>query len=143
MLLIDTEIAVVDQTIIDILKGMAEDSPNKRSRACLAPTSAWVQEMIICMMRESYVRPHKHPKTKPESYHVIEGELAVVIYTPEGEHYREIRLNKQTPFYRLKGGWFHEPIPMTDWVVYHEVYPGPFVKETDVEYAAWSAHETV
>lgn len=143
MLLMDAEISVIDGSIIELLKGMAEDSVNKRSRACLGPTSAAVQEMVIVLMKGSYIRPHRHPKTKAESYHIIEGELAVQIFTPEGEHYREIKLNKKTPFYRLKGGWFHQPVPLTDWVVYHETYEGPFNKETDVDYAPWASAEVV
>ena len=141
MLLMDAEISVIDGAIIDLLKDMARDSSNFRSRACLANTDNAVQEMVIVMGSTSYVRPHKHPKNKAESYHLIEGELLVKIFRDDGQLYREIKLNKKSPVYRLKGGWYHQPVPMSEWVVYHEVYPGPFIKEQDVMYATWAPEE--
>lgn len=141
MLLLDTEIAVVDATIIQILKGMADDAHNKRSRACMAHTDSPMQEMVIVLKEGSYIRPHRHPRGKSESYHIIEGELLVKVFTPDGQTYREIVLNKTTPFYRLKGGWYHQPKALTDYAVYHECYTGPFEKATDVQYADWAAQE--
>ena len=36
--------------------------------------------MIIALCSESHIPPHKHPKNKPESYHIIEGILKVNIF---------------------------------------------------------------
>lgn len=141
MLLMDAEISVVDGSIIEMLKEMARDNPKLRARASLGYTDNAVQEMVIVMGQESYVRPHRHPRNKAESYHLMEGELLVKVFREDGTLYKEIKMNKKTPFYRLKGGWYHQPVPLSEWVVYHEVYPGPFVKETDVQYASWAQAE--
>lgn len=139
--MMDAEISVVDGSIIDLLKSMAQDSSKKRSRACMGNTDSPVQEMVIVLQEGSYVRPHKHPKHKAESYHIVEGELLVKIFTEEGSLYREIKLNKKTPFYRLKGGWYHQPVSLTPVCVYHEVYAGPYNKDVDVLYAPWADEE--
>lgn len=141
MLLMDAEISVVDKSVLEMIVGMAEDSTNKRARACMAHTDAAVQEMVIALLYGSYIRPHRHPRHKCESYHVIEGELLVRIFTPDGQLHREILLNKKTPFYRMKGGWYHQPVPQSPVVIYHETYQGPFIKEQDVEYASWADAE--
>ncbi len=143
MLLMDAEISVVDGSIIELLKGMADDSANKRSRACLSTTDAPVQEMVIVLKEGSYVRPHMHPKLKAESYHVVEGELLVKLFTTAGEVYKEIKLNKKNPVIRIKGGWYHQPVPLSEYTVFHEVYEGPFVKAEDVTYAPWAAPEAI
>ena len=36
--------------------------------------------------------------------------------------------------YRIQGNIWHQPVPISEWVIYHEVYTGPFIKEEDVEY---------
>ena len=39
--------------------------------------------------------------------------------------------------YRITGKVWHQPIPLTEWVVYHEVATGPFNKDEDVIYSKW------
>ncbi len=44
-------------------------------------------------------------------------------------------------FYRMSKSYFHIPIAVSEWCVYHEVYSGPFKKNKDVKYAKWSPEE--
>ena len=39
--------------------------------------------------------------------------------------------------YKIQGDVWHQPIPDSEWVVYHEVATGPFDKERDVIYSKW------
>ena len=41
-------------------------------------------EMIIALMKRSYIPPHIHPDGKSESYHVIEGKMNVYIFSKKG-----------------------------------------------------------
>lgn len=141
MIRMESEISTVDRSLIRSLKEIASDTAKKRSRLIVGREDSPVQEMFIVLGKDSYVRPHRHPKDKPESYFVIEGELDVLLFKEDGSEHRTIRLSKETPFYRMKGGWFHQPVAVTEWCVYKETYAGPFVKESDVEYAAWAAEE--
>lgn len=134
------EVYVLDDQKIAELKDMALAHPLKRSRVCLhgGPDSP-VQEMIIVAHRDTLIEAHRHPANKPESYHLVEGHLLVKIFAEDGSVLRSIELSDHTSpkLYRIQGGVWHQPIPLSEWVVYHEVFTGPFEKETDVIYAGW------
>jgi glucose-6-phosphate isomerase len=101
--------------------------------------------MVLVLCGRSYLRPHRHPANKNESYHVLEGELAVYLFDDEGQVTRTIELGAAhtgRPFlYRLCAPLWHMPVPHSPVVVYHEVMTGPFDKDRDVEYASWSPEE--
>ena len=45
--------------------------------------------MIIVAHSSTLLAPHQHPENKPESYHVLEGELQVNIFDDEGKLIKE------------------------------------------------------
>jgi hypothetical protein len=70
---------------------------------------------------------------------VLEGQLLVKYTTDEGE--KRSRLlgpwgnEEQLPSISIhRDGIWHEPSAVTDYVLYLEIYSGPFNKELDVEY---------
>lgn len=135
--------------MIQELKDLAQRHPSRRARVCLHHDStAATQEMVLAVHKSSYLRPHRHPANKSESYHVIEGEMDVNIFAPDGALERVIRLTAKGRggaegfMYRSTNGVWHQPVAVSEWVIYHETYTGPFVKEFDVEYAPWAAEET-
>ena len=135
-----TDVYVLDGQKISELKDIALAHPLKRSRVCLhGGSGSPVQEMIIVAHHDTLIEPHRHPDNKPESYHIVEGNLLVRIYAEDGTILRNIELSDSVHprFYRIHGGIWHQPIPLSEWVVYHEVFTGPFEKETDVIYASW------
>lgn len=143
MLLADNDIEVAGPSTFALLRSLAKEAPNKRSRICFTRLTDGVQEMIICLLKGSYIRAHRHPKHKSESYHVIQGTLLVALFDDQGKEKEVITLNEGTPYYRMKNGIYHRPVPVSDYVIYHEVYEGPFNKEIDVQYALWSSPEKV
>lgn len=44
-------------------------------------------------------------------------------------------------FYRMSRGYYHMPIAVSKWCIYHEVYSGPFIKNNDVFYPKWTPNE--
>ena len=138
IILYDTSsIYFLDDGKINELKDIALKHPLKRSRVCLHKSEqSLVHEMVIVAHSSSYLEPHRHPKNKPESYHVLEGELKVNIFDDDGNLIKEEKLfaNKHPRMYRIHGQVWHQPVSLSEWVVYHEVATGPFVKEIDVEY---------
>lgn len=113
------------------LEEKARDAANKRSRMIITPG----YDLVICLHRESYVRCHRHPKD--ESYHVLSGELGVM-FPGEGSM---ITLHKGDAILKIPAGMWHQPIALSQYVTYHEVYVGPFDKDFDVEYAPWAKEE--
>ena len=122
----------------------ARRSPRKRARLCAHPTPAdSMHEMVICLARGTYVRPHRHAG-KSESFHVIEGELDVVLFDDSGSIADVIELGPyqsgKTFFYRLMVPAFHTVLVNTPHVLFHETTNGPFDPAT-TEFAAWAPGE--
>ena len=132
-----SDVFFLNQNEILNLKELALNHVLKRSRLCLHSSNINnVQEMIIVAHKSSIIETHRHPIDKPESYHVLEGQLMVNIYNDNGIIISQETLyaDKHPRMYRIEGNIWHQPIPMTEWVVYHEVATGTFEKEKDVEY---------
>ena len=87
--------------------------------------------MIIAMTSECYFPPHRH-KNKSESFHMIEGELFVILFKENGEPYDYIYMTTVTNpkgkfFYRINLPYWHAVMPITPMVVFHETTNGPFL----------------
>jgi len=141
-----------DQDIIEIhaeqlaaLKLAAAAAPVRRARLCLHHDHAdTVQEMVIAFCRDTYNRPHRH-RNKSESFHVIEGRLAIVLFDDAGNPTRQVHLGPpggSLPFlYRLSSDRWHAVLPLSEYVVIHETTTGPF-ELGQTEFATWSPDGT-
>ena len=114
------------------LREAAASSPLKRARLCLHHDHQdQVQEMVIAFCRSSYVPPHRH-LDKSEAFHVIEGELTVLIFDDDGAVTRRIEMapvtNGFTFLYRLSSPLWHTVVPRSDVAVIHEITAGPFIE---------------
>ena len=119
-------------------------STKGRSRICAHRDSAdTLHEMIITLAHGSYIRPHRH-LGKCESFHMIEGELDVVIFDESGEISDVVRLgpygSERCFYYRMTDPLFHTVIVRTETVLFHETTNGPFVRE-ETEFAKWAPEE--
>lgn len=132
---------VLDAAVVDSLKQAARMSPLRRARICLhSGLESPVQEMIIALCSDSVVEPHRHPIHKPESYHLVDGAMDVNIFDVAGRRIQEIQLREDgARMYRIRGNVWHQPLAVSECVVYHEVYTGPFSKEADVYYKDWGS----
>ena len=134
------------KNIVNKIKILAEKTPNKRARLCIHQSiKNKTNEMIIALKKGSYIRPHIHPNSKSESYHVIEGKMNVFIFSKSGKKVKVINMGDYKSdlnfYYRMNKGYFHLPIAVSKWCVYHEIYSGPFIKNKDVRYAKWAPKE--
>lgn len=139
-------IVTIGPTEIEILKRTASTSPRQRARICAHKDhSDAIQEMVICISRESYIRPHRH-MSKSESFHVIQGAADVVIFDDEGRITDIVELGDETTrrafFYRLPAGTYHTLLIKTDFFLVHEVTNGPF-RVADAQLAPWSPSEEI
>ena len=137
---------VVRVTAVDLaaVRGQGVRTPRGRARLCAHPSPAdLLHEMLICLARGTYVRPHRHAG-KSESFHVIEGELDVVLFRDDGA-VREVIAMGPYPsgkvfFYRLAEPCFHTVLVNTPHVLLHETTNGPF-DPADTEFAPWAPAE--
>jgi len=119
-------------------------SPRKRARLCAHPGATdTLHEMLICLAQGTYVRPHRHTG-KSESFHIIEGELDVVLFRHDGGIREVIRMGPYATgkpfFYRLMEPCFHTVLVSTPHVLFHETTNGPF-DPADTEFASWAPAE--
>jgi cupin fold WbuC family metalloprotein len=130
------------------VKALIETAGNlarRRARICSQRSNETpIHEMIIALGRETYVRPHMHPK-KTESFHVIEGLCDVVLFNGDGFIREVIRLGDYKSgrifFYRIADPIFHTLVIRSPFFVIHETTNGPFLAEETVV-ATWAPAES-
>lgn len=130
---------------IETLIDLAGKHPRMRVRLCAHNTpDDKVHEMIIAMLKGSYVRPHKH-HNKVESFHVIEGIADAVEFTEDGNVASVARIGVGGPgmqfYYRNPSPSFHTWNIVSDVFVVHEVTNGPFQAGNSM-HAPWSPEES-
>ena len=117
-------VAVTQELIADLVAKGA--GTGRGIRLCLHEgPEATLHDMIVVQYGGQYFRPHKHLE-KSESYHMIEGEMGVVIFDDEGKVVDACRMDtSNTTVYGVGAGMYHTNFPLADVVVYHESRPGP------------------
>lgn len=127
---------------VDFLVTHARDNPKRRSRICAHTTlDDPVHEMIICLLGDGYVQPHRH--NKPESLHVIEGECDLIFFDDAGQISEITKLAStanDTLYARMAPRTFHTLCVRSEYLVFHETVRGPFDR-ADTEHAAWAPAE--
>jgi len=123
-------IAAVGPAEINALKAAVKASPKRRARINAHPDGDdTLHEMIIAIDASSYIRPHKHPG-KSEAFHIVEGEVDIVVFREDGEIDRVVELGPPgggRPFYyRMSDAFFHTLIIRSELLVVHEITNGPF-----------------
>ena len=123
------------------LVSLASESGLGRSRYLLHRShSDQPQVMLIYLERDSKVGMHKHPPEKSEIYIVLEGTLEVSYRNSGGEEEQRRTLapwgnQLDLPTVSLhRDSIWHEPRSISEYVLYLEIYSGPFSKELDVSY---------
>jgi cupin fold WbuC family metalloprotein len=138
------DVAEVSPEWYEKLKSCALEATKKRARLCLHhSTDDALHEMIIVFHRDAIVRPHRH-RGKTESYHMIFGDLDIVLFDDAGRPMRIINMGDlasgKTLVYRLSRPFWHSVIIRSEFAAIHEVTNGPFHLEEN-EFAPWSPEE--
>ena len=136
-----------NKDIVKKLKYFAKKNQRKRSRICFHNNNKnKTNEMIIALMKGSYIPPHIHPDGKSESYHVIEGKMNVYIFSKKGTLVNVIKMGEYKSglnfYYRMNKGFYHMPVSVSKFCIYHETYSGPFTKKKDVKFPKWAPKES-
>jgi len=135
------DIAEIGREWYEKLKRHALDAPNRQARLCLhhSPDDA-LQEMIIVLHRDAVVRPHRH-RRKVETYHVIFGDIIVLLFDDLGQPIRLVRMGdagtEKTHVYRLAAPIWHSVVIRSEFAAIHEITNGPYRAE-EREFAPWA-----
>lgn len=146
------EIIFAEGNLIQLDKGQiadlidkAKENKRRRCRICTHPTELDpVHEMFIAHEAGTYIVPHKHID-KPESFHLIQGEITVVVFSDDGEVVNRIDMgdyNSGKPFYyRIMPEVYHTLLIHSEFAIFHETTSGPFNRE-QTSWASWAPKET-
>jgi cupin fold WbuC family metalloprotein len=134
-------VVTIDAAGVAQLKRDGEQNARRRIRLCAHRSiDDPVHEMLIVHTNETYVRPHKH-LSKSESFHVVEGEVDVVIFDDLGRVADVIEMapfhSGRPFFYRIADPLFHTLLIRSPVLVFHETTTGPFRRE-DTVMAPWA-----
>ena len=129
---------------VALVKQKGTTNARKRARLCAHPgPEDRLHEMLIVLDRGTYIRPHRHGG-KAESFHIIEGELDVVIFHDDGSVREVVRMGPYSSgkafYYRIMEPCYHSVLIHTPYALFHETTNGPF-NLTDTEFAPWSPAE--
>lgn len=131
--LADDPIVKIGQDDITFVKHEALRAKTGRARICAhRSNNDSLHEMMIAITSGSYIHPHKHVD-KVESFHIIEGEVDVVVLDDDGKVREVVELGDASSarkfYYRLADSYFHTLLIHTDFLIVHEVTDGPFSPE--------------
>jgi len=117
-------VVVTRELIADLVARGAEIG--KGIRLCLHESpGTLLHDMIVVQHAGQYFCPHKHLE-KGESYHMVEGEMGVVIFDDEGKVVDSCRMDTSNIMgYGVGTDMYHINFPLTEVAVYHESRLGP------------------
>lgn len=122
---------VVSTEDLDLLKNDCLINAKKRSRInCHLSSKSLVHEMIVCLHKTTEIDVHAHYH-KSESFHILEGELAIVLFDellPKVNDIIYLSSESLVRFYRLNDSIFHLVVPLSEYCIFHETTQGPFVQ---------------
>ena len=138
-------LVTIDASLIARLKRAARRDPSKKTRFCLHRNIRDnLHEMVIAVAKGAYLPVHRHPR-KTESFHVIEGRFWLLIFDAKGKVIKKFKMGtgrrKEIFLCRLKAGTWHTILPLSKFVVFHEVTKGPFVKRAASRFPSWMPTE--
>ena len=135
----DPKVATVDLDLVTNLVALSDENGKCNARICLhtSPESNF-HEMIILERRGYYYPPHKHVD-KGQSCHIIVGEAACFVFDETGKVMLSRMLRQNGTFlFRVGDDQYHMIVPLTDYAIYHEAKPGPFLSTGDSVFADWA-----
>lgn len=119
------------------INSLLRESKGKNVRLCLhADADDKFHQMLIIEYKGASFPAHRHPK-KSEGYHVVAGVMRLSLFDLAGKVEREVVLSVDNPIARIGPATYHDVQAMTQYVVYLESKPGPFVRATDKVMAPW------
>jgi cupin fold WbuC family metalloprotein len=121
---------------MDLIEQLIAHGQN--SRLCLhRGAEDGFHQMLILEYQGKSFPAHCHPN-KSEGYHIIEGEMDLVLYTASGVEYRRITMTPDAPIARVGPNTFHKLSIISPYAVYHETKPGPFLRDSDKIIPEWA-----
>jgi len=132
----------LDSDAIDALVQRAAASPRRRLNLNLHPQLADpIQRFLNAGEPGTYVRPHRHQAARWEMFAALRGQMDVLLFADDGALAQRITLAPGCGVIEIAGGSWHSFVIMAPATVALEIKPGPYIAETDKEFAVWAPRE--
>ena len=123
----------------------AQSSPRRRMNFNFHATlDENPSRLLNVLLRGTYLRPHRHSDPpKAESFVVLEGRIAVLIFDDAGhiEQRHALGRGDSALGIDLAPGIWHTAVALSEHAICFEVKPGPYVQAADKEFAPWAPRE--
>jgi cupin fold WbuC family metalloprotein len=137
-------VQLIDEALLDATVARAVTAPRGRINHNFHPDMASNPHRFLnAWTRGSYAAPHRHLLVpKPESFVVLRGELALLLFDDAGsltEHH-VLGRNGVVGIDLAPGVW-HTVAALSETAICFEVKAGPYDAATDKEFAPWAPRE--
>lgn len=136
---------LLTREIIDATRADARLSARKRAIFKFHSPEERCQRMINVLCRGTYVQPHRHlDPPKVEHFTILEGKVAYVSFTENGEVAAVVCMDSQGPIYGvdIKPGEIHSLVCLSDEAVMHEIIDGVYDPTTHKDFMSFAPSET-
>lgn len=137
-------VQLIDAALLQATLARAVTSPRGRINHNFHPDMASNPHRFLnAWTRGSYAVPHRHLAVpKPESFIVLQGELALFLFDDRGSITEKHILGRDGVIgIDLAPGLWHTVAALTDTAICFEVKAGPYDAATDKEFAPWAPRE--
>ena len=135
----------IDDYFIDKYLKIAQNSARKRTIYNFhKELSDTLQRMLNIMNKSTYIHPHKHQNPdKREAFIILKGKVLVVEFDDNGNIIDHIFLNRDMGNYgcEIASRTWHTIICMENNSVVYELKDGPYIEQTDKQFAEWAPKE--
>lgn len=132
----------IDSAAIDDLVARARVSPRRRLNLNLhTDLSDPIQRLLNAGEPGTYVRAHRHAAEHWEVFAVLRGQIDVLIFAGDGTVTQRLALRERGGLVEIPGGTWHGLTFMAPGSVAIEVKPGPYIAQSDKEFARWAPRE--
>jgi len=143
---VKTPLTLITEEQIEALLERARLSPRKRMILPFHKSDdALLHRMLNAIQPKSYIPPHRHfTSQKSESIILLRGAICYFTFSITGKILQKYHLKAGTAQFGMdtEPSVFHTFIAMEEDTVIYEVKNGPYVRETDKDFPAWSPAES-
>ncbi|MEB3261401.1 MAG: WbuC family cupin fold metalloprotein [Cyanobacteriota bacterium] len=130
----------IDRTLFNRVAEQARQSPRLRCNHNFHNPDDLVQRFLNVLQPGTYVRPHCHRRATPgsgfESFLVLQGSLALLVFDARGRLIQQLRLDAGGPIrgVELGEGQFHTLVALEPDTVIFELKQGPYRPASDKDF---------
>ena len=124
----------INNKLLKDLKKISKKNNNSNLKICLHKKKKdKLQNMIVLLNIDSMskFRIHKH-KFKDEIYQILDGKLKFLIFKKKKISKKIILQKNRNILLRLNKDYYHQTLPLTKIVIFHEIRQGPFLKNDSI-----------